>query len=149
MSTLNNQLFIDAVIVKGIGRTLVVSLNHVKEESMDNEDLDIKSDFEPMDLTPYHVRFRVLGSADGNGAVLIEKIITQDTDPEDIGRITNSTNAGLFSFAVNKADTEALGIGTFPISLELLDAGTGDVIASLTEGGIAQGEFSKIIIVRP
>jgi len=139
MSTLDNQLYIDAVIVKGIGRTLTVSIKH-KNESGD--------DFEAFDLRPYEIRFRVLGSADGDGVILIEKIIAEDTDESTIGRITNG-EGGEFSFTITADDTHFLGLGGKPITLELLNQETRELVYNLTEGGVAQGEFSKITIVRP
>lgn len=140
MSTLDGQLYIDAVIVKGIGRTLTASIEHRNEDD---------TDFEIFSLNPYDIRFRVLGSADGNGQVLIEKIIGHDTDESTIGLIANDGETGTFSFTITADDTNFLGLGSKPISIELLDRETLQPVINLTEGGVAQGEFSKITIIRP
>lgn len=139
MSTLDNQLFIDAVIVKGIGRTLSVSIEQAKEDG---------TGFEPFYLDNYSIRFRVLGSADGAGAVLIEKIITHDSEQDTIGKI-DAYESGEFTFTVTAEETEMLGLGAKPISIEIVDPDTLESVYTLTEGGSNQGEFSKIVIVRP
>lgn len=148
MSTNDRQLYIDAVIVKGIGRILTCSIEQLKEEAESNVNPDLDSDFEPIDLSPYIIRFRVLGSADGNGVVLLEKNISQETNPTEIGVIKTNENAGEFSIAITAEDTDLLGIGDHPISIEILDEETLETVYTLTEGGIAQGEFNHISIVR-
>lgn len=140
MSISDNQLYIDAVVVHGIGRTLTVQIEHLKQDSQE--------EFDKFNLTPYSIRFRVLGSADGAGQTLIEKIITQSSDESTTGRITDA-EAGEFSFTITADDTKFLGIGARPICLEIVDAETLENVYTLTEGGIAQGEFSKVTIVRP
>lgn len=150
MSTLDNQLYIDAVVVYGIGRTLTVQIDHLREqgeESTEHQDVE-NEEFDYFDLTPYAVRFRVLGSADGAGQILIEKVITQETDEKTVGQITDP-DSGQFSFTITADDTRFLGIGARPISIELVDPDTLENIYTLTEGGIAQGEFSRLLVVRP
>lgn len=128
--------FIDAVCVKGENKVLSCSI-----ETTDNT-----VNFSPMDLTPYAVKFRVLGSPTSDAKVLIEHIITQVTDLETTGQITNAAR-GEFCFAISAEDTNKLGCGTFPISIQLVSADDTDVIIyTLTEGS-SGGEFSKIRIV--
>lgn len=143
MSTLNNQLFIDAVVVHGVGRVFSVSLKQPTEETASMS----KPVFEPIDLSGRVVRFRVLGSASGAGKVLLEKIIGEDTDPEEIGYIEDPST-GEFTFSVTALETLRLGVGIRPISLEILDADSLQRVITLTEGGTHQGEFNKIQIVR-
>lgn len=131
-----NELFIDAVILKGQGRTLGVKINQRNE---------VDTDFEPLDLTDFAVRFRVLGSATKDAEVLVEHIITQFTDPDVDGEIYNA-QGGEFSFCINRDDTEKLGLGKFPISIDLLDVETLEYVDTITEGG-ENGEFNKVFIV--
>lgn len=143
MSTLNEQLYMDGVVVIGKTRTFSVQINQVTEETQNLTN----PEFEPMDLSPYNIRFRLLGSAEGNGIILLEKIITQVTDHDIVGFIEEPTS-GEFTFVITGDESLTLGLGVFPITLELLDADTGEPVHTLTEGGIAQGEFNKITIVR-
>lgn len=143
MSTLDEQIYIDAVIVKGIGRTLSVSIKQPTEET---QDLPVPT-WEEFDLTPYAVRMRILGSAEGDGAILLEKIITQDTDESDVGTIEEPLS-GEFTFTITAKDTNLLGLGSKAITLQLLDKDSLELIYTLTEGGVAQSEFNKITVVR-
>lgn len=143
MSTLDKQLYIDAVVVLGIGRNFTISINTRID---DYEQLTIGNNFAPMNLTGYKIRFRVLGSARGNGTILLEKIITEDSNFETIG-IIEEPESGEFLLVISSDDTNSLGLGEFPICLQILDEND-NVIYTLTEGGIAQGEFNKITIVR-
>lgn len=143
MSTLNEQLYIDGVVVIGKTRTFSVQINQVTEETQNLSN----PEFEPMDLSSYNIRFRLLGSAEGNGIILLEKIITQTTDKNAVGIIEEPTS-GEFTFVITNDESLTLGLGNFPMTLELIDADTDEPIYTLTEGGIAQGEFNKIQIVR-
>ena len=143
MSTLNEQLYIDGVVVIGKTRTFSVQINQVTEETQNLSN----PEFEPMDLSPYNIRFRLLGSAEGNGIILLEKIITQTTNRNTVGIIEEPTS-GEFTFVITDDESLTLGLGNFPMTLELIDTDTEEPIYTLTEGGIAQGEFNKIQIVR-
>lgn len=143
MSTLNEQLYIDAVVVKGTKRIFSVKI----DQEATPEEKQQGVDWTALDLSLINVRFRVLGSAEGNGIILIEKIITQSSDEDTIGTIADPTS-GEFTFTITVDDTEKLGLGSFPIIIELLDVQTGEVIHTLTEGGIANAEFNKITVVR-
>lgn len=134
--TITDGLYIDAVIVKGSGRTFGVSINQRNEED---------TDFEPMDLSDNAIRFSVLGSPVSSGKVLIEHIITTNTTDEDGGSINNPTD-GEFTFTVTAQDTEDLGLGKFPIKIEILDGTSLEVMNVLTEGN-ENGEFNAIRIV--
>lgn len=128
--------FIDAVCVKGESKILSCSI-----ETTDNT-----VDFSPMDLTDCSIKFRVLGSPTSDAKVLIEHIITQVSDLETVGQITNAVR-GEFCFAISADDTNKLGCGAFPISIQLVSVDDPDVIIyTLTEGS-SSGEFSKIRIV--
>ena len=102
--------------------------------------------FVPFDLNAYSVRFRVLGAPTADAKTLIEKIITQNTDIEVIGQIDNPSN-GSFTFTITKDDTNILGLGKFPIKLDLLDAASGSEIYSLTLGD-ERSEFNAIRVVQ-
>lgn len=132
-------LYIDAVVVKGTKRVFGCTVNTKTQN-------EAKYEFNPLDLTPYSVRFRVLGSATVDAKVLLEKVITQTTDEESTGIISDAEN-GQFEFVINIADTQLLGLGKFPIMIELLDANTLEPQITLTEGGY-NGEFNKLQIVQ-
>ena len=129
-------LYIDAVIVKGTGRTFAVSIETLNEDGVT---------FSPFDLNDYSIRFTVLGSATADGEVLIQKVITQNTEANEEGLIDNPDNGG-FSFTVTAEDTQKLGLGKFPIMIELLNAETLEREFVLTEGAY-EGQFNKIQIV--
>ena len=134
--TTTNGLYIDAVIVKGTTKTFSVSVTQRTEN---------EQDFEPFDLSNYAVKFSVMGSPVADGEVLLEKLITTNSEEEFIGIIDNPTN-GSFLFTINAEDTNILGLGKFPIKIELLDATALTVEYVLTEGGYG-GEFNAIQIV--
>ena len=133
------SLYIDAVVVKGTRRIFGCTVNTKTQN-------EAKDEFSPLDLTPYSVRFRVLGSATADAKVLLEKIITQTTDEESTGIINDAEN-GQFEFVINITDTQLLGLGKFAIMIELLDANTLEPQITLTEGGY-NGEFNKLQIVQ-
>ena len=102
--------------------------------------------FVPFDLNAYSIRFRVLGSPTADAKILIEKVITQNTDIEVIGQIDNPSNVS-FTFTITKDDTNILGLGKFPIKLDLLDAASESEIYSLTLGD-ERSEFNAIRVVQ-
>lgn len=128
-------LYIDAVIVKGSSRTFTVSIETLNDDGVT---------FDPLDLNPYSIRFTVLGSATADGAILLQKVITQNTDVNEEGVIDLPSNGG-FSFTVTAEDTNTLGLGKFPIKIELLNVNSLEVEHVLTEGAY-RGEFNKIQI---
>lgn len=129
--------YIDATCIKG-------------QKNMFSSTIEITEDngisFVPFDLNAYSVRFRVLGAPTADAKTLIEKIITQNTDIEVIGQIDNPSN-GSFTFTITKNDTDILGLGKFPIKLDLLDAASGSEIYSLTLGD-ERSEFNAIRVVQ-
>lgn len=128
--------FIDATVIKGNARTFTVTVNQRNETD---------TDFEPMDLDPYKIRFSVLGAPTANGIPLVVHDITQVTEIETDGQITVPQN-GEFCFTLTKEDTNLLGLGHHPIKIDFLDIETDDYVFTLTEGGL-NGEFNKIHIV--
>lgn len=128
--------YIDAVLVKGQTKGFSVSIQ------TDDEGNGI---FTPFDLSDYAIRFRIMGSATLDGKVLVEHILTQNTDIETIGQIDDAAN-GQFTFVVNTEDQDIVGLGVHPISIEILDAASLEPDFTLTEGGL-RGEFNKIHIV--
>ena len=135
---MSDNEFIDAVVVKGTSVTKSVSIQ-VRNET--------DTGFVPFDLNPYAIRFRVLGSPTANAKVLIEKIITQVSDEDKVGRITNPAQ-GEFTFTINADDSiNKLSLGNHPISIDSLDVDSLEYQFTLTEGG-ANGEFNKIMIVQ-
>lgn len=128
--------YIDAVVVKGTTKGFSVSIN------VD----DGTGKFIPLDLSDYAVKFCVLGSNTAEGKILVEHIITQNTDFETEGQIDDAAN-GQFTFVLNKKDQENLDLGCYPIMLQLLDAASLEEEFTLTEGGY-RGEFNKIQLVQ-
>ena len=136
MTTLDG-LFIDAVVVKGSTKSFTVSINQRNETD---------TGFEPLDLSNYLVRFSILGAPTADSTVLIEHLITTNSDIHTDGIINNPTN-GEFTLTVTADDTNAIGLGKFPIKIELLDPESEEVEILLTEGGYG-GEFNAIQIVQ-
>lgn len=130
-------MFIDAKVIKGVSRSFSCSLQQKDPTGQS---------FIPLDLSPFAIRFRVLGSTTADGYILSEHIITQFTDPEVDGQIYDPAN-GEFSFCISKEDTDKLGIGSRPITIELLDVDTLEYVDTITQGG-KNGEFNKIMIIQ-
>lgn len=128
--------YIDATCIKGQNNPFTASI-----EINDNAE-----DFTPMDLNNYSIRMRILGSPTADAKVLIEKIITQNTNIEEFGQIDDPNN-GAFTFVINKEDTNLLGLGKFPIKLDILDATSLAEIYSLTIGD-ERNEFNCIRVVQ-
>lgn len=129
--------FIDAVVIKGQTRQFTSSIQ-IRDEANVN--------FVPFDLSPYIIKFKVMGSATADAKVLVEHTITQVSDLEADGQITNP-QGGEFTFTITAADTNKLGLGKHPIEIDIVMADTGDLIYTLTEGG-DRGEFNKLYIVQ-
>lgn len=128
--------YIDCTVIKGQNkahRCVIEALDELKE-------------FQPLDLNDYAVQFRVMGAPTANAKVLVEHIITQNTDLETEGQITNPEN-GEFVFIISAEDTEILGLGSHPIQLNLLDADSLEIATNLTEGN-TKAEFNRINIVQ-
>lgn len=128
--------FIDAVVVKGRGKTFSC---HIEV----NENADI---FKPLDLSTFSIRFRILGSATADAKILVEHLITQNTEADIDGVINNPVN-GDFYFTVTKEDTDIIGLGNHPIEIMIVDANTLEDVYALTEGG-TKGEFNSIQVVQ-
>lgn len=131
-------MYIDAVIVKGETKGFSSTINVL--------DKDTNNTFVPLDLNDYTVQFRVMGSATADAKVLVEHLITQNTDVETEGQITEPEQ-GQFTFVITKEDTETLGLGKFPIQLRLLNAETLEHEFTITEGGL-NGEYNAITIIQ-
>lgn len=131
-------MYIDAVIVKGETKGFSSTINVLDE--------DTNNTFVPLDLNNYTIQFRVMGSATADAEVLVEHLITQNTDVETEGQITEPEQ-GQFTFVITEEDTETLGLGKFPIQLRLLDAETLEHEFTITEGGL-NGEYNAITIVQ-
>jgi hypothetical protein len=129
--------YIDATCIKGQKNIFSSTIEITEDNGVS---------FVPFDLNAYSVRFRVLGAPTADAKTLIEKIITQNTDIEVIGQIDNPSN-GSFTFTITKDDTDILGLGKFPIKLDLLDAASGSEIYSLTLGD-ERSEFNSIRVVQ-
>lgn len=129
--------YIDATCIKGQKNIFSSTIEITEDNGVS---------FVPLDLNAYSVRFRVLGAPTADAKTLIEKIITQNTDVEVIGQIDNPSN-GSFTFTITKDDTDILGLGKFPIKLDLLDAASGSEIYSLILGN-ERSEFNAIRVVQ-
>lgn len=134
-------MFIDAVVVKGSGKSFNVSVNVLSATSTESE-----PEFVALDLDPYAVQFRILGATTSDAKVLVEHLITQNTEPSEDGQITNPQD-GQFTFTVTAEDTNKLGFGKFPIQINMLDAETLQHEFTLTEGG-ENSEFNCVRIVQ-
>lgn len=128
--------YIDAVCVKG--ETTVFSSTIEINDNADN--------FSPLDLNDYSVRIRILGSPVADGKVLIEKLITQNTEIEEIGQIDDPNN-GSFTFAITAKDTEVVGLGKHPVKIDLMSPDGSFQIYSLTLGD-EHGEYNAIRVVQ-
>ena len=128
--------YIDATCIKGQNNPFTASI-----EMNDNAE-----EFTPFDLNNYSIRMQILGAPTADAKVLIEKIITQNTDIEEFGQI-NDPNNGAFTFVINKEDTNLLGLGKFPVKLDILDATSLSEIYSLTIGD-ERNEFNCIRVVQ-
>lgn len=102
--------------------------------------------FIPFDLTGYSIKFKIMGAATANAAVLVEHTITPSTDLDVDGEITNPER-GEFSICISKEDTLKLGIGTFPIMIQIVDEQTGELVETITQGG-KNGEFNAVMIIQ-
>lgn len=129
--------FIDATCIKG-QLNVFSSTIEVTEDGGQT--------FNPLNLNNFIVRFRVLGAPTADAKILIEKMITQNSDTDEIGQIDDPNN-GSFVFAITKDDTNKLGLGKFPVKLDLLDAGSGSEVYSLTIGD-ERSEFNCIRVVQ-
>lgn len=129
--------YVDATCIKGQKNIFSSTIEITEDNGVS---------FVPFDLNAYSVRFRVLGAPTADAKILIEKIITQNTDIEVIGQIDNPSN-GSFTFTITKDDTDILGLGKFPVKLDLLDAASGSEIYSLTLGD-ERSEFNAIRVVQ-
>lgn len=130
-------MFIDAVILYGQSKNFSVSVNILDDET---------GEFVPFDLSDYAVSFKVLGSPTANAEVLVEHIITETTDLDNDGQITDAQN-GQFTFNITAEDTATIGIGQHPIKIDIVDSESLDLEFTLTEGG-KDGEFNKVYIVQ-
>lgn len=130
-------MFIDAMVVKGQTRQFLCTVQLLDETGQN---------FVPMDLSPYNIRVSVLGSPTADAQILVQHILNENTDIETEGQITDSDN-GEFTFVITDKDTQALGLGNFPIMLELLDYDTNELVYTITQGGL-NGEFNKIQIIQ-
>lgn len=130
-------MFIDAVILYGQSKNFSVSVNILDDEA---------GEFVPFDLSDYAVSFKVLGSPTANAEVLVEHIITETTDLDNDGQITDAQN-GQFTFNITAEDTATIGIGQHPIKIDIVDSESLDLEFTLTEGG-KDGEFNKVYIVQ-
>ena len=130
-------MFIDAVILYGQSKNFSVSINILDDET---------GEFIPFDLSDYAVSFKILGSPTANAEVLVEHIITETTELDEDGQITDAQN-GQFTFNITAEDTATIGIGQHPIKIDIVDSESLDLEFTLTEGG-KDGEFNKVYIVQ-
>jgi hypothetical protein len=130
-------MFIDAVILYGQSKNFSVSVNVLDEEA---------GEFVPFDLSDYAVSFKILGSPTANAEVLVEHIITEISDLDEDGQITDAQN-GQFTFNITAEDTATIGLGQHPIKIDIVDSESLDLEFTLTEGG-KDGEFNKVYIVQ-
>ena len=147
-------MYIDCTAVKGENTSFSCGINIVSDTTTKITKLN-NSDFSPFPLSGvdengdyygYSIIFRILGAPTADAKVLVEHVITADTDIDTDGQITDSAN-GQFTFVISKEDTEVLGLGKFPIQICLVDEDTLENVYTLTLGG-ERDEFSKVQIVQ-
>lgn len=102
--------------------------------------------FIPFDLSDYSIKFKILGGATANATVLVEHLITPSSELDVDGEITDPEN-GEFSFCISAEDTLKLGLGKFPIMLQIVDQETEELVQTITQGG-KNGEFNKVQIIQ-
>lgn len=129
--------FIDYIAVKGRATSKTCHIDVTNDNGIS---------FQPLDLNPYSIRFRILGSATADAKVLVEHLITQNSLASEDGVIIDPSN-GDFVITVTKDDTNIIGLGNHPIDIVLVDANTLEEVYALTEGG-TKGEFNKIQVVQ-
>ena len=131
-------MYIDCVVVKGEPYKSFSCSIQVTENN--------GATFANFDLNNYSVLFQILGAPTADAKVLVEHLITQNTDLTVDGQINNPDN-GEFTFTITKEDTDLIGLGNHPIRLVLLNAEDLQPEFTLTEGG-EKGEFSKVQVVQ-
>lgn len=145
-------MYIDCQAVKGENTLFTCGINIVNTTKLTSL---TNADFSPFPLSgvdengvsyAYSIIFRVLGAPTADAKVLVEHVITEDTDIETEGQIHDSQN-GQFTFVITKEDTDTLGLGKFPLQLVLADRDTLEHVYTLTLGG-ERDEFSKVQIVQ-
>ncbi len=129
--------FIDYIAVKGRTTSKTCHIDVTGDNGIS---------FQPLNLNPYSIRFRILGSATADAKVLVEHLITQNSLESEDGVITDPSN-GDFVITVTKEDTNIIGLGNHPIEIMILDAETLEEVYALTEGG-TKGEFNKVQVVQ-
>lgn len=141
-------MFIDAVVIKGQTRPFTCSIQTT--DGIKNPDESVVTHdnllWMPADLSECSVRLRIMGSPTADAAVLVEHIITQETDEFTEGQITDPEE-GQFTFVITAEDTDIIGLGNHPIMLELVHPESLETIYTLTEGG-RNGEYSRIQVVQ-
>ena len=141
-------MYIDATIIKG--KTKGFSCSIQVTDGIANPDPSVVTHdnllWTPVDLSDYAIGFKILGAPTADAKVLVEKVITANTDIETVGQITYPEE-GQFTFVVTAEDTHEIGLGNHPIMLELLDLDSLTTEYTLTEGG-RNGEYSKIQVVQ-
>ena len=90
--------------------------------------------------------FQILGAPTADAKVLVEHLITQNTDLFSEGQI-NNPEVGEFTFVITKEDADIIGLGNHPIRLVLVNEDDLTPELTLTEGGL-NGEFSKVQVVQ-
>ena len=131
-------MYIDCVVIKGEDSKGFSCSSQVTDNN--------GATFAPLDLNGYSVLFQILGAPTADAKVLVEHLITQNTDLFSEGQI-NNPEVGEFTFVITKEDTDIIGLGNHPIRLVLVNADDLTPELTLTEGGL-NGEFSKVQVVQ-
>ena len=141
-------MYIDATVIKGRTKPFTCSIQTT--DGLQNQDPSEPTHdnlvWNPYNLSGNNIRFRVMGSPTADAKVLVEHIISDTTDEETEGQITD-VEGGQFTFVITAEDTLKLGLGNHPIMIDIIDAESGRLVFGLTEGG-RNGEFSKIQVVQ-
>lgn len=141
-------MYIDATIVKGRTKQFTCSIQTT--DGLQNQDPSKPTHgnliWTPYDLSDCNIRVRIMGAPTADAKVLVEHIISDTTDEETEGQITDVEN-GQFTFVITAEDTLTVGLGNHPIMIDIIDSVSERLVFGLTEGG-RNGEFNKIQVVQ-
>lgn len=101
---------------------------NVKQGEDINIDFTIKKDGSPLNLTGATIKFQVKRSPSLSCSSMVEKVITESTDLETIGQITNAP-AGQLSVRLLPADT-SFSPNDYYAVIWLIANGNEDIISS-------------------
>ena len=100
----------------------------VKQGEEINIGFTLKENGEPMDLSTYTVHFQVKKTPLEVAPSIIDKIITTETDAEDVGIISDPGN-GIFNIHLKKVDT-SFPVGDYALVISIEKENYIDIVSS-------------------